>query len=151
MSKPPDLHHLTLNTGHLRLSPRAEVSEEVIAVLRPLVAKGSAPVPGMAGWHLHFVFPEDGAVFFQIADRPGLSKTPVLMAIVAWQAEAAATAWKTATTSYKQICGPGCLAPPAMPPVPWLAVWLTPFAGRVRPDELFAFGDLERCVAWAVI
>jgi len=33
---PPDLWHLTLTTGHGRRSPRSEVADDVVAMLRPL-------------------------------------------------------------------------------------------------------------------
>lgn len=41
--------------------------------------------------------------------------------------------------------------PPPRPKAPWLAVFLTAFIVDLRsPDELSLFGDLERCVFWAL-
>lgn len=46
---PTTLHHVTLSTGHWRESPRAEVADQVVATLAPLVravARGEEqPVP----------------------------------------------------------------------------------------------------------
>ena len=42
--------------------------------------------------------------------------------------------------------------PPARPPeTPWLAVWLTPFVILGDARIVRMFGDLEKCVAFALI
>lgn len=157
--RPPEqFNHLTLTTGHLRVSPRAEVSDDVIAQLRPLVAAEGGEIPAMPGWYLDFVFPltqegerQPGAAYFQIAREPGMGETPAIMAIAAWEPAAADKAWFMATMSYRPFQALGGKPALAQPKLPWLAVWLTPFALDAPPEKLAAFGDLERCVFWTLV
>lgn len=159
MSDVKTVNHLTLTTGHLRVSPRAEVSDDVIARLRPLVAAQEGPVPGMPGWFLDFMLPldeatrqrKDGAAFFQIAQATGMSNTPAIIAVAAWDAAMADTAWSMAEQGYLPLMAvTGGKPAPVQPELPWLAVWLTPFALEANPEDVAAFGDLERCVFWTL-
>ena len=43
------MNHVTLNTGHTRVSPRSEVSGEAIDALRGLLVPGYHTIPG-TGW-----------------------------------------------------------------------------------------------------
>ena len=158
------LSHLTLNTGHLARTARAEVGSDVVSYLLPIIDAEGGAVPGMPGWFLDFMFPIgqdggrlDGGVFFQIADEPGTSKRPVVMAVAAWTEAMAGSAWEQAMLGYRAQ-QPALAAfglwrepPDGTPPLPWLAVWLTPFAGLADAQAMQAFGDLERCVVWALI
>ncbi len=72
------LSHLTLNTGYIARTGRAEVADEVVTLLLPVLDAGGGAVPGMPGWFLNVIFPIapsgarlDGAAFFQVADEPG--------------------------------------------------------------------------------
>jgi hypothetical protein len=63
------LTHLTTNTGHTRLSPRAEVSNEIIAMLKPVLARGGGEIKG-----LHIVLhprDRDGRTAFDIGWERG--------------------------------------------------------------------------------
>jgi len=156
------LYHLTLNTGHVAQTPRSAVAQSVIDQLLPIIDADHGPVPGLPGWYLDFIFPLStsgaripGAAFFQIAKEPNLSKQPVVMAFAAWSDAMSQAAWSQVLTGYAPILAslpPGSARqPPAEPPPsPWLAVWLTAaatLAGGVLP----LLGDLEYCVAWAMI
>lgn len=159
-----DLHHLTLNTGHVAMQPRAAVGQDAIDRLLPVLDAEGGPVPGMEGWHLDFFFPLradgrrlDGGAFFQIADEPGTSKRPVVMAVACWREALSADAWGQARQGYEPL-RPALLPvklwremPFDPPPVPWLAVWLTPFVAVADVTDLRAFGGLERCVAFALM
>jgi len=158
------LSHLTLNTGYIARTGRAEVADEVVTLLLPVLDAGGGAVPGMPGWFLDVMFPMapsgarlDGAAVFQVADEPGTSKWPVVVAVSAWHKDVAASAWEQAMARYRaqQRRLTHVLLwqepPAASPPLPWLAVWLTPFFGLADAKTLEAFGDLERCVAWALI
>lgn len=46
------LAHLTLATGHLRMSPRSEVADATLTALAPLLAAGEGDVPGMPGMYV---------------------------------------------------------------------------------------------------
>jgi hypothetical protein len=154
------LAHLTLNTGHVRQSRRSEVAYSVIAALRPLIAAGGGPAPGMAGWYVDLMFPlaldgahKPGAAFFQIARQPGMSKAPAVMCIAAWSPELSVDAWRDTVAGYNMMRDAidGLPAPEFAPPTPWLAAWLTPFTVDANPEMLMAIDDLERCVAWGLI
>jgi hypothetical protein len=133
----------------------------VIALLRPIIDAQGGPVPNMAPWVIDLIRPldetgavKDGMAFFQIADKPKLSKAPVIMAIAAWgpvvQAE---DAWLQVCQAYTphHVLLQAKPAPSQMPALPWLAVWLTTCATGVDPQTMMAFGDLERCIAWTLI
>ena len=157
------LCHLTLNTGHLARTPRSEVPQAVVDRLLPLVDAGGGPIPGLDGWHLDLMFPlddrgarMDGAAYFQVAPEPGTSRRPVVMAVACWRPELAASAWTQAVAGYTAmrsslIASSLWLEPPDSPPasLPWIAAWLTPFIA-LADAETMAFGDLERCLVWAL-
>lgn len=153
------LHHRTLNTGHVANTPRADAAQPVIDQLLPLVDAGGGPVPGLPGWHVAVIRSPDqpGAAFFQLAQAPGLTRTPAVMAVACWRRPDHRVAWEQAVLGYRALHGPlSSLGlwhppPPSPPPaLPWLAVWLTPHLATIDPADLAALGDLERCVAWAL-
>ena len=157
------LHHLTLNTGHTATHHRSDIGQPAVDLLHPVLDAEGGPVPGMAGWHLGCFFPRDaegrrldGSAFFQIADEPGLSKVPAVMCIACWREHAAEDAWKQVRQTYGALreplvaIGMWRAAPMRPPPLPWLAVWLLPSIVFVGVQDMLAFGDLERCVAFAL-
>ena len=79
------------------------------------------------------------------------------MAVASWLPEMSAEAWEQAVAAYGALASPLMTAgmwhsPLATPPaLPWLAVWITPVMASAPPDAIARFGDLERCVAWALI
>ncbi|TDH61198.1 hypothetical protein E2C06_18350 [Dankookia rubra] len=158
------ISHLTLNTGHLARTSRLDVAQGVIDQLLPLIDAEEGPVPCMPGWYLDFMFPRDsqgarldGSGFFHIASEPGLSKLPAVLCVACWRVERQAEAWAHVLLDWQALhlalSGLGLWRPaPSMPPaLPWLAVWMTPAALMAGIENMMAFGDLERCVAWAII
>jgi hypothetical protein len=160
------LHHLTFNTGHVAETQRSAVNQQVIDHLLPLIDNGGGPVPSMRGYHLSFFVPrlpstgartDEGYGFFQIAADPGLSQRPL---IVAWTAWKPTQAWSLACLGNEglkpslQKIGFWRDPPKQEPRLPWLAVCLTPYVVLPIPvpaADLMAFGDLERCVTWAMM
>lgn len=147
------LHHLTLLTGDLRRSPLSEVRDDTIDGLLPLVDAdgGELPVPD---WHLDILHRvERGGALFQIGPRRG-SKNPWVLCGVAWDAESAGAVWDQVTTANRLLCRsmlPVGWREPGRPPLPWLAVVITPFSALLQPDAVGMLGDAERCIAWAII
>ena len=161
-----NLTYLTLNTGHITKAPRSAVSRHTVSLLLPIINAVGGPIPTMPGWWLDFPIGDrgerlEGGTFFQIANQPGTSKRPVVMCVAAWAERASETAWDQVRARYSPLEEPlkkfGLWKPPPAkpPPLPWLATWLAPFVVFVdvetARDLLPAFGDLERCVAWAMI
>ncbi|MBB2199777.1 hypothetical protein HLH44_20510 [Gluconacetobacter sp. 1c LMG 22058] len=159
------LTHLTLNTGHLTRTSREDVDQAVVDALLPIVDADGGPIPGIPGWYLDFMrplnpdrsAPVNGAAFFQIADQPGRSPLPAVLAVACWKENMAPAAWKQIIQGYTALepalrsAGIWRAPPPAHPRhTPWLVVALTPFIALADAENAKAFGDLERAVAWAL-
>lgn len=139
MSQPHrSLAHYTVTTGHLRQSPRSEVSDDVIAALLPLLVPGEHPMPAPPGYRLRVtlagtalaatVLTSGGAplaTVYACADQPAL--------------DAALHAVREQLTDREPA-----LLPPAALVVLHPTIALDPGAS----DWL---GDFERCLAWAWI
>jgi hypothetical protein len=143
------LQHLTLDTGHTRVSFPDEIDPAILARLRPLTVTGEHSLTGIgsaaADGCLIRVTVDGGAalvtVFRVIPDDPPLA--PLVSLAVAADEEGAGKVWPLILAS--------AAVPSAVPPqpgaVPWLAVRLEP--GLVLyPDDAGWLGDFERCWAW---
>ncbi len=121
------LIHITLNSGDARISSRSEGREDIIAMLKPVVAAGGGEVEG-----LHILM-EAVNVF-----------------TLGWQADTPAVrcylAKEPNPTLWRQAEGKG-----SEPTGPWLAVRLLPGALQCTTDQIMMLGDAERCIAWAII
>ena len=166
MSKPQasSMYHLTLNTGHVAMQPKPQEDAPFLRALSPTIATEGAPVPGMPGWYLDYFFllderqeRIDGAAFFQLApSKKEMSKTPTAMAFTCWDASVAEEADRMARQVYSDH-GSSLRHlnfwkpfPMGLLPVPWLAVWLTPFSVLAPPADMSMLGDLEQCIAWTL-
>lgn len=76
------------NFGRWYQTLRSSADASTVAHLLPVIDAQGGPVPAMRGWYIDFMFPIggsgerlDGGAFFQIADEPGLSKRPIVMAV----------------------------------------------------------------------
>lgn len=132
--------HLTLTTGHMRESPRSEVSDATIAALTPLLATGQHALPGVVGYGLRVTI-ERGALVATVlhAARVHDHRYAIPMATVG------AAADSEALEALRQLYGdamaqvtsaPACVVElhDTLALYPHAAEWL---------------GDLERCLAWA--
>ena len=121
------LIHITLNSGDERISPRSEVSDGTIAILKPVVAAGGGEIAG-----LHILM-EAANVF-----------------TLGWQADTPAVrcylAEEPNPTLWKQTEGEG-----SEPAGTWLAVRLLPGALQCTTEQVMTLSDAERCIAWAIM
>lgn len=156
---PDTLTHLTITSGDIARTRRADVDDGVIALLTPLVAAEGGAVPGPPGWSADLWWPLadsgeriDGAAVFQIApgraDTPA-GKAPYVLAVACWREEASAAAWSQATALAAQMPPARTLGTPL--PVPYLAVVVLPMALALDAGDLAALGDLERRLFWAIV
>jgi hypothetical protein len=131
------LTHITVDTGHTRESPRAEVDDLIIETLRGLVREGYGTIGGLA---VEISVPRSaGFASFSIAPTP--NSTPVVGCCLVWDARFSRSRWHT-------IIEP---LPLPTPTVPWLAAELHASAADLAPEVLIAIGDAERCIAWAIL
>ena len=93
------LHHLTLNTGHVARSLRADLRQDVIDQILPMVDadEGTFPALGLAFDVMRPLDaqgrPRPGAAFFQLAEAAGRSREPYAMCIGCWRPGLSREAW----------------------------------------------------------
>jgi hypothetical protein len=121
------LIHITLNSGDARISLRSEVSDDTIAMLKPIVVAGGGEIAD-----LHIML--EAADVFTLGWQPD---TPAVRCYLAKQPNPAL---------WKQTGGQG-----NEPTGPWLAVRLLPDALKCTTDQVMMLGDAERCVAWTML
>nr|WP_314075201.1 hypothetical protein [uncultured Roseococcus sp.] len=146
------IHHLTLTTGHLVERPRP--SQASLDMILPLVLDGGGPIPGM---DLHLaMMRRGGAAYFQVAGEAGMSTAPVVQGMACWGEADAGGAWIAACRYYEALRDPLARAgiwrepPAAPPPLPWVAAWITPFAGSIDTRDLQMVADIEGIIGWAL-
>lgn len=145
------LSHYTLNTGDLRLSPRSEVDDDAIRALDPIILAGGGICPGLPDIRLVIKRRQPGRAIILLGDEKGTA----IVAVLAWQQDAAEAVWPSffelarSQSASLATALPPALAMPAS--LPWLAVHITPVFAFLRPPVMVAIGDLERCLAWAIL
>lgn len=155
---PDTLTHLTITTGDIARTTRADVDDGVIALLAPLIQTEGGAIPGPLPWFCDLWWPLSdageripGAAVYQIApgraDTPA-GKAPYVMAVCCWREDASAAAWSQAQQLAAMMSPTRTLGSPWS--APWLAVAILPMALSLSPDDLAALGDLERCLFWAI-
>ena len=71
------------------------------------------------------------------------------MAVACWRADREAEAWRQFRAIVAEFAGK---LPDREPPdLPWLAVYVLPYTLTLPPETVTMLGDLERCLAWALI
>ena len=153
------VNHLTLTTGHNRLSPRSEVRDETIKSLKPLVDVGRMEFPHL-GIQVSVVQPERadqrGTACFQIGPITSGISGPYVIGFCCWKDEMSEIAWQATVQYYRAqrvMLGEGLLyrEPQDDPPqAPWLAIIITPYMLGLDKDRTMMLGDLERCVFWTL-
>ena len=149
------INHITLSTGHLRRSPRSEVPDETLALLRPWLdaaLKSEVPIPLPADELAHYsaiAIHEIGLVVTVYAPAgPHLrgkphqgDNVPIATFGVATRSRESAPLWEKLEKHFSDQQS-------TAPETPWCAV--------VLHDNLIAFadaqewlGDFERCISWA--
>lgn len=136
----PSLHHVTINTGHLLISGRGEVMAETMEWLAPMVAAGRGR-PG----DIPFAVERRG----QGSALLRIGEPAAVWCGVCWEEERSREAWEAMLALAHQ--SGVTQAPGSRPPVPWLAVLTLPAMFTLPPEQVMMLGDMERCLAWAVI
>lgn len=161
---PRYLHHLTLPTGHDRLSPRSEVSAGTLRALAPILREAGGEIPGIGGGHRVRITRAQGCAVYTVdcaPPRPDVPRPPLVTCWLAASPEGAAAAWADAERLYlalSEATGPLGRAQrdlgtewPAQPAeLPWLAVLTLPGLA-FAPAAAQWLGDFERCLAWALL
>lgn len=171
------LTHLTLNGGDIAEVPREQVADAAVNALRPLyraskgTGSGGGPVPGGQLLHVDIwpglmvkgrQVPKRGVASFQIGPTR-MSKAPYVMGVVCGVDDAEDQAWSLVEMISLSTCPvlvrdrlPAQVRPrtdkrPGA--APWLAVALGApvLTGRVNAETIALLGDLERCLAWAIL
>lgn len=151
------LHHITLQTGHVRRSPRDEVRDDVVARLQSLIRRALTgehqPVPGQPGYTL------TGGVQGRCCaltlwgrtpvsgGRVSPQPVPILTVGIAPHSRCGAQLWRHlhARTDLRYTTDAD-----HVPPEPWCADRLE-LGAALDLGALGWTGDLARCLAWAWI
>lgn len=145
------LAHVTLTTGHFRLSPRHEVADDIIPMLQDLSARSlesgepvTMPDP-LADHRLKVVRdPNHRAWTFHLECRG----VPAVLGGVVDSVDAADMVWQLLSETTARLLGHAPEIPSPMV-LPWCAaalVFLPP-----SPQHTSMYADFERCLAWALI
>lgn len=150
------INHITLSTGHCRRSPRSEVSDATLDILRPWLldlveSAGKSPLPVAELSHFSaLAIVEVGLVVTiygpsgpYISGRPNKTDgAPIVTIGVAQRTRQGSELWSKLSKHFVTVAG---LEPPS---TPWCAVALHENI-MAFPDAAEWLGDLERCIAWA--
>lgn len=142
----PYINHLTLASGHIRRSERAEVDDETLKILAPWLSdainsgeRHPLPVAELAHYEAA-AFVEDGGLLVTVF----AGENPLVTFGVAQRSRHGGNLWAKMLANFP--AKPGTQKPAE----PWCAVALHP-ALIAHPDAMGWMGDFERCVAWAWI
>lgn len=152
------IHHVTLDSAHVRRSPRSEVADDVVDLLAPLIQRAvtgehatlPAPVGGYTltgGVHgqccaLTVWGPDPVA-----GGRRGDERVPLVTIGIAPHSRCGSVLWRSMHDDDARWLA---TSPDHVPPEPWCAVRIEP--GAAAASETMAWlGDLERCLAWTWI
>jgi len=142
--------HVTLTTGHRRLSHREEISAAALAacseildaIARPGVDSPSVAVPGQPGYRVAGSVSGRCCVLTVHHDD---TREPVCTIGIAAHSRCGAGLWREL---HRWGSLPVATDPERCPPEPWVAAALA--AGiAAHPEAARWLGDFERCLAWA--
>ena len=153
------INHLTLNTGHMARTQRADFVPEVTALLaiwlQSIINSGQVhplPVPELA--HISAqAFVQDGGLVVTVSAPVGPHVPGKLHAgaVAPLVTLGVAQRYRQGAALWALLLGAFASKPGLQQPVtPWLAVALHPSAAAYT-GALDWLGDLERCIAWAWI
>lgn len=149
----PYLHHVTLQTGHTRRSPRSEVADGVVAQLRPLLELAltgeHAPLwtPGYTITGTRHGPCATVTLWAQHTEGGPPEPVPVVTIGIAGHSRCGAHLWRAL---HERGDGAYATDPERVPPEPWVADRLE--AGMaLHPDAAEWTGDYSRCVGWTFL
>lgn len=151
------LSHITLDTGHVRQSPRHEAGAEAVAILQASLAmaleqpRSRVPVPSAPGFS-YGATAEGGTLMVTIWGTVQRQPAPVVTFGVAPIGSDAAGLWQVLHGARGGLEDTPFATDVGRPPAtPWLAARIEIGAGLMQPADLLWMADFERCVAWAWI
>ena len=154
--RPGALCHVSVNTGDVVLSRRAEVSDDEVEVFQQLVASARTwKIPSVGHGFTCTVTADGGGVStFDVSVEFEGEPGPVVFCVLCTNEAMTRAAWDLMSRlSLRFLDGPlgaQMAAKEATVYTPWLAVLLMPGA-VVAPDASAWIGDFQRCLAWALI
>lgn len=142
--------HLTLNSGHVRESPRSEVDDAVVATLTPFTAPGQRLLP-IPGDYVVRTDQAEGGGLLATVFAPGAR--PCITVGVAANDSEADVVWPHLEQLYLRVTDlPGLRAADFEPPRrPVSTPWVVAVVIAAGPAEAYWMGDFERCLAWAYL
>jgi len=150
VARPSALEHITLNTGHMRVSPREEVSQEVIDICRDLIVRSTSPnahipIPACEPYFVKSVV--DGSnMCATVSKLVAGTQIPVVAIGVALEAGYGVKLWEEMHSSANM---PLITEADSAPKRPWVAARLEFEGIFLAFDAMHWLGDFERCLAFA--
>jgi len=143
------MDHLTLNTGHKRVTLASEVEPEVVQMLMPLVVGANGqPVPMPTAEATHTISIETDGTSMRASIHPtqrGFSM-PVVTFAVCLVPDAGHKLW---AELHRPM--PTATRFSGAPKRPWIAVRLELYLELQAPEFIDLLGDFERCLAWTFV
>lgn len=134
-----DLYHLTIHTGHVRMSPRREVEESSIRTVSTWIKNGKERNDLFPGYE--FAYEPVGANLVSHLHHHGQR---VLTFVVGMDSNAQQLVQAVASKSAPYWHTTGL-------PLPFCAVFFDPDIDRSDTEDKLWMGDYERTVAWTWI
>lgn len=141
------INHITISTGHIARTSRADVGDDVIDLLAPWLNKmintgvvDPFPVDGMGNYSAK-AYTHAGGLFMTVYN----GDVPLVTFAVAKRSRQSKPVWDRLLKSFQHITDI------KVPPVPWCAVAVHGTSILVDQEALSWLGDFERCVAWTWI
>lgn len=134
--------HITITSGASRMSARSEVADDVVASIRADLADRGGAIRE-SGWLVRLLPCPDGGHVYDLIYRGTL----IVRCWLCLDDALSGDMWASARAA---ALDPGVrLHPPHG--TPWLAAALAPSCLSAPREAMLEVGDLERCVAWALI
>lgn len=151
------MQHVTLDTGHARHSPRAEVADTAVVTMRDSLAEalappgGRVPVPGVPGYSYNATA-LGSALLVTLWGTAAGDVPPVVTFGIAREAGAGRALWRQLHQPRGGLERTPYRTDAAAPPrAPWLAARLEIGSRLVDAGDLLWMADFERVTAWAWI
>lgn len=142
------IYHITLDTGHIRHSPRAEVGDEIVLVCRDLIeratADGEPAIPGQAATMTATIAGRCLLVTVWARD----DHAPLVTIGIAEHSRCGAPLWRRLHDDQRGSMPSLKTDRDCVPPEPWCAARLE-IGIAAHLDEGYWLGDFEHCLAWA--
>ena len=139
------VQHVTLDSGHVRRSPRAEVRDDIVSMLDGWIGRMLAGETVSAGSGMLLTAQARGrCLLVEVAAEDSLD--PLASIGIGTHSRCGAPLWRELHADAR-----GTATSPDRPPAePWVAARLRPdLAQHLGIAEIL--GDLERCLAWTWI